>query len=131
MAEAFLAHYCREEFEAHSAGLEPGKLNPIVVEAMREIGIDISRNATKAISDIVKTGKSFAYVITVCEEMSAERSPIFPGVSKHLHWPFPDPAVYQGSDEYKLTCTREIRNAIKAKVEGWCAQICSGSANGA
>jgi arsenate reductase len=126
MAEAFLNRYCREEFEAHSAGLEPGKLDPIVVEAMQEIGIDISRNETKAISDVVKSGKGFTYVITLCDQMTSERCPIFPGVNKHLHWPFRDPSVYQGSHEYKLTCTREIRDAIKAKIEEWCAQVCPG-----
>src|SRR5213592_2061839 len=73
MAEAFLNQLCGEQFEAHSAGLEPGKLNPIVVEAMQEIGIDISANQTKAVFDMLKSGKSFAYVITVCDETSAGR----------------------------------------------------------
>src|SRR5688572_13469373 len=79
MAEAFLRQICGEEFEAHSAGLEPGKLNPIVVQAMQEIGVDISRNQTKAVFDYIKSGKMFAYVITVCDEASAERCPIFAG----------------------------------------------------
>ena len=60
MAEAFLNQICGGQFEAHSAGLEPGKLNPIVVEAMQEVGIDISRNQTKSVSDMLKSGKSFA-----------------------------------------------------------------------
>src|ERR1041384_7386349 len=81
MAEAFLKQTCPDEFEAHSAGLEPGTLNPIVVEAMREIGIDISGNQTKAVFDMVRSGQSFAYVITVCDEASAERCPIFPGIT--------------------------------------------------
>src|SRR5436853_4625987 len=97
MAEAFLNQICGSEFEAQSAGLEPGKLNPIVVEAMQEIGIDISRNRTKAVSDIRKSGKSFAYVITVCDEASAERCPIFPGVTTRLHWSFPDPSALSGA----------------------------------
>src|SRR5215468_8611596 len=80
MAEAFLNQQCAGEFEASSAGLELGKLNPIVVEAMQEIGIDISRNQTKAVFDMYKSGKTFAYVITVCDETSAERCPIYPGV---------------------------------------------------
>src|SRR3954451_7341519 len=81
MAEAFLNHVCGAQFEAHSAGLEPGKLNPVVVEAMEEIGIDISGNATKAVFDTVKSGQTFAYVVTVCDETSAERCPIFPGIT--------------------------------------------------
>src|SRR5437868_3819328 len=108
MAEAFLNRICGDQFEAHSAGLEPGKLNPIVVEAMQEIGIDISRNQTKAAFDVIKSGKSFAYVITVCDETSAERCPIFPGVTARLHWSFPDPSALRGTHEEKLALTREI-----------------------
>ncbi len=124
MAEAFLNQICAEQFEANSAGLEPGKLNPIVVEAMREIGIDISRNETKAVFDMYKSGKSFAYVVTVCDEASAERCPIFPGVTTRLHWSFPDPSSFYGTPEEKLARTREIRDAIKAKIEQWCGEIC-------
>jgi arsenate reductase len=124
MAEAFLNDICGEQFEAHSAGLEPGKLNPIVVEAMQEIGIDISRNQTKAVFDMYTSGKSFAYVITVCDETSAERCPIFPGVTTRLHWSFPDPSSLEGTHEEKLARIREIRDTIKAKVEDWCAQVC-------
>ena len=124
MAEAFLNDICGEHFEAHSAGLEPGKLNPIVVRAMNEIGIDISHQGTQAVFDVLKSGKSFAYVITVCDETSAERCPIFPGVTTRLHWSFPDPSAIQGGLEEKLAGTREIRDTIKAKVEEWCAQVC-------
>jgi arsenate reductase len=124
MAEAFLNQICGGVFEAHSAGLEPGKLNPIVVEAMQEIGIDISRNQTKAVFDMFKSGKIFAYVITVCDEASAERCPVFPGITKRLHWSFPDPSAVPGSHEEKLAKTREIRDLIKAKIEQWCAEVC-------
>ena len=124
MAEAFLNQICGDEFEAHSAGLEPGKLNPTVVEAMQEIGIDISGNQTKAVFDIIKSGQIFAYVITVCDEASAERCPIFPGVTKRLQWSFPDPSSVPGTHEEKLARTREVRDAIKAKIEQWCSQMC-------
>jgi arsenate reductase len=124
MAEAFLNQICGEEFEAHSAGLEPGKLNPIVVEAMQEIGIDISGNQTKAVFDIFKSGKIFAYVVTVCDEASAERCPIFPGITKRLHWSFPDPSALQGTHEEKLAKTREVRDIIKGKIEQWCGEVC-------
>ncbi|HWD93105.1 MAG TPA: arsenate reductase ArsC [Verrucomicrobiae bacterium] len=125
MAEAFLNQICGAEFEAHSAGLEPGTLNPVVVEAMKEIGIDISGNKTKAVFDFVKSGESFAYVITVCDEASAERCPIFPGVITRLHWGFPDPSAASGSREEKLAQTRVIRDAIKKRVENWCAATCA------
>jgi arsenate reductase (thioredoxin) len=125
MAEAFLNQICGEYFEAHSAGLEPGKLNPIVVGAMQEIGIDISGNQTKSAFDYIKSGKMFAYVITVCDETSAERCPIFPGVTKRLHWSFPDPSSVQGTHDEKLVKTREVRDMIKARIENWCAEVCS------
>ncbi len=97
MAEAFLNRICGGEFEAQSAGLEPGKLNPVVVAAMGEIGLDISGHKTKSVSDTVKSGKTFAYVITVCDEASAERCPVFPGATQRLHWSFPDPSSFRGS----------------------------------
>jgi len=116
---------CGEQFETHSAGLEPGKLNPIVVEAMKEVGVDISRNQTKSVSDILNSGKSFAYAITVCDETSAERCPIFPGATTRLHWGFPDPSDLQGTHDEKLARTRQIRDTIKVKIEEWCAEVCS------
>jgi arsenate reductase (thioredoxin) len=124
MAEAFLKQSCGSEFEVHSAGLEPGKLNPVVVEAMQEIGIDISGNQTRAVWDFIKSGKAFAYVITVCDEASAERCPIFPGITTRLHWSFPDPSSFQGTHEAKLARTREVRDIIKAKIETWCEEKC-------
>jgi len=124
MAEAFLNQVCSEQFHAHSAGLEPGKLNPIVVEAMQEIGLDISGNPTKAVFDMFKSGKLFSYVITVCDEASAERCPIFPGVTKRLHWSFPDPSGFQGTHEERLAKTRGVRDTIKAKIEEWCEEVC-------
>ena len=124
MAEAFLNQICGDEFEAHSAGLEPGRLNPIVVEAMQEIGIDISGNQTKAVFDMYKSGTLFHHVVTVCDEASAERCPIFPGVASRLHWGFPDPSSFQGTREQKLAKTREVRDTIKLKIEQWCSEIC-------
>ncbi len=124
MAEAFLNQMCGEFFEAHSAGIEPGKLNPIVIEAMQEIGIDISGNKTKAVSDFLKASQLFSYVITVCDETSAERCPIFPGVTTRLHWSFPDPSAFQGSHEEKLEKVCEVRDAIKQQIENWCDEVC-------
>jgi len=124
MAEAFLNHECDDQFEAHSAGLEPGRLNPMVVEAMNEIGIDISGHKTKSVSDMMNSGKTFNYVITVCDETSAERCPIFPGGTTRLHWGFPDPSGFLGTHEEKLSKTREVRDAIKEKVTRWCEENC-------
>jgi arsenate reductase len=126
MAEAFLQQRCGGRFVVHSAGIEPGRLNPIVVEAMRERGIDIAQNATKSVAGFLAAGTPFAYVITVCDETSAERCPVFPGAVTRLHWGFPDPSALQGSPAEKLARTREIRDAIERRVDEWCATVCSG-----
>jgi arsenate reductase (thioredoxin) len=124
MAEAFLNATCPDHFTAQSAGLEPGTLNPVVVQAMRETGIDISRNKTKAAVDFIQRGEAFHYVVTVCDETSAERCPVFPGAATRLHWAFPDPSSFSGTPEEKLARTREVRDTIKAKIEDWCAEMC-------
>jgi len=125
MAEAWLNLLCPKQFEAHSAGLEPGALNPLAVEAMHEIGVDISGKKTQSALDVFKSGQLFSYVITVCDESSAERCPIFPGATKRLHWSFPDPAAITGSHEERLNGVRKIRDQIRARIEMWCNQMCA------
>ena len=119
MAEAFLNEVGKECFEAESAGLEPGKLNPVVVEAMQEVGQDISENTCDAIKDFLPRANEFAYVVTVCDETSAECCPTFPSNVKRLHWGFPDPSSLEGSAEERLARTREIRDLIRARIEQW------------
>jgi arsenate reductase len=117
MAEVLLNTLGGGRFEAQSAGLEPGTLNPVVVEAMKEIGIDISGNKTKSVFDFYKKGERFNYVFTVCDEAAGQQCPIFPGLTKNIHWGFPDPSAFTGSREEKLIKTREVRDMIKTKIE--------------
>lgn len=117
MAEAFMNSLGGEKFSAESAGLEPGTLNPAVVEVMKEIGIDISGNKTKDVFDFFKMGKSFRYVITVCDESNGERCPIFPGITKKLHWSFEDPSSFKGTKEEILKKTRQVREQIKSVIQ--------------
>lgn len=119
MAEAFLNQFGTGRFKAESAGLEPGTLNPLAVAVLREAGIDISHKKTQAVFDVIKSGRIFSHVITVCDETSAERCPIFPGVTTRLHWSFPDPSAVTGSPEEKLAKVRIIRDQIKSKIEAW------------
>lgn len=123
MAEAWCNHLYGDTFAAESAGLEAGTLNPLVVEAMQEVGIDISHKKTQSAFDLFKAGRLFAYVITVCDEASAERCPIFPGVTQRLHWSFPDPSQLTGTHEEKLQGTRRIRDEIRTKLEAWVAGL--------
>ena len=119
MAEAILNQLAGDRFIAESAGLEPGKLNPLAVEAMKDMGIDISEKKTQDVFDLYKQGRRFNYVITVCDEASSERCPLFPGILKKLHWSFPDPSTLQGTMEEKLIKTIEIRNQIKNQIVKW------------
>src|SRR5437667_3708426 len=109
MAEAFLNLACPDNFEAHSARLEPGTLSPLAIKAMKEIGTDISGKKTQSVFDVFKTGQFFPYVITVCDESSADRCPIFPGVTKRVHWMFADPAELTGICAGRIQCTLKIR----------------------
>jgi arsenate reductase len=117
MAEAFLNTIAGDRYFAESAGFEPGTLNPLVIEVMKEAGIDISANKTKKVFDFFKEGRYYKYVITVCDEASAERCPIFPGVNKNLHWSFEDPSQFTGTYEEKLEKTRKVRDAIKKRID--------------
>lgn len=122
MAAALLNKTCGEYFEAQSAGLEPGTLNPLAVEVLREMEIDISKNKTQAVFDVFKSGELFAYVITVCDESEAAGCPIFPGVTTRLHWSFPDPSKFPGSLEEKLEQTRKVRDKIDNQIRRFCAE---------
>lgn len=122
MAEAFLSALGAGRYAAESAGLEPGTLNPLVVEAMREAGIDISQVKTKSVADMLARGPVFDTVVTVCDEASAERCPVFPGGCERLHWGFPDPSVLTGSDADRLAAVRTIRDQIRDKVAAWVRQ---------
>ena len=116
MAEAFLNKFASDRFKAESAGLEPGTLNPLVVEVMKEEGIDLSANQTNSVFDFYKEGRLYSYVVAVCSKEAEEKCPIFPGVNRRLHWPFADPAAFEGSHEQQLEKTREVRDQIKAKI---------------
>ncbi len=118
MAEAFLKKYS-DNFEVTSAGLEAGTLNPFVVEAMKEVGIDLSANKTKSAFDLYKQGQSFSFVITVCDKKAAERCPVFPGVTARFHWPVDDPGKFTGSTDEILARTRIVRDAIEAKIKAF------------
>jgi arsenate reductase (thioredoxin) len=119
MAEEILRKLGGDRFDVESAGIEPGKLNPFVVRVLREIGINIDGKKTQAVADLIAAKRQFDYVITVCDETSAERCPMFPGKATRLHWGFEDPSAFKGSDEEKLKFTRKIRDQIFRKIEEW------------
>ncbi|MFA7019349.1 MAG: arsenate reductase ArsC [Sphaerochaetaceae bacterium] len=121
MCEAFVKHYAPEQFDVHSSGIEAGKLNPLVVQAMAEIGISMDGQYAKPAQEYIDRKEAFDYVITVCDESSAEQCPVFPGKHVRLHWGFPDPSALTGSDEEKLKGIRPIRDSIHKRVRTWLA----------
>lgn len=119
MAEAFLNHYSQGVLTAESAGLEPGTLNPQVVEVMREEGIDIAGKTTQSVFELYRRGEQYDAVITVCSPQVSERCPLFPGRVLRRNWPFADPSAATGTDEEKRAQIREIRDHIKEQVRSF------------
>lgn len=116
MAEAYLKHFAKDDYNVLSAGISPGVLNPLAVKAMAFDGIDISKNPTKSVAEFIDGHIKFDFIITVCDETSAEACPFFPGQGERLHWGFVDPSGLSGTDEEKLARTIKIRDQIKEKV---------------
>lgn len=113
MAEGLLRALAGDDFEVFSAGTEQTKVQPLAIDAMREIGIDISSHSSKTL-DAFK-GQTFDYVITVCDRAN-ESCPIFPGDTQRIHWSFDDPTAETGSDEHRLRTFRRVRNEIQQRL---------------
>jgi arsenate reductase (thioredoxin) len=124
MAEALCKQSCGDLFQVASAGTQPGQLNPLAVEVMAELGIDISHNETKSIFPFMRERPGFNFVISVCDEGVHEQCPTFPAGARYVQWSFPDPSKFTGTQEEKLAQTREVRDAIKARITEWCAEMC-------
>jgi len=119
MAEAWLRHYAGERFEVYSAGLEPSLVNPLTIQVMQEVGVDMVAAYSKGLTEFA--GKlHFGYLITVCSN-AEEKCPIFPGMGVRLHWPFDDPAAFTGSEQEKLEEFKRVRDKIRKKVAEWVA----------
>jgi len=122
MAEAFLRHYAGDRFEAYSAGLEPKGIHPLTVRVMEEIGVPLTGQYSKDVSEYI--GKlHFGYLITVCANAEERCPTAFPGVGQRLHWAFDDPAAVEGTDEVKLAKFREIRDQIDRRIREWLEQL--------
>src|SRR5450755_3232259 len=116
MAEAFLNTWGGERYIAESAGLEPGTMNPNVVIVMQEVGIDLSQKGTQGVFDLFRKGTFYNAVITVCDQASAERCPIFPGKVKRIAWSFEDPSAFKGTELEVLQHTRQVRDDIEKAI---------------
>lgn len=123
MAESFLNKLAGDIFIAESAGLEPDEVNPLAVQVMKEEGVDISNRDINNVFEFFKQGKTYLYVITVCDEEHGEKCPLFPGQAIRIHWNVTDPKYFKGSDEEKLRQMRELRNDIKKKIQEFIDEV--------
>ncbi|MFZ0641349.1 MAG: arsenate reductase ArsC [Candidatus Acidiferrales bacterium] len=114
MAEGWLRRLAGDRFEALSAGVEPKGLNPLAVEAMRELGIDISAQRSKDVREFL--GAGVQYVVSVCSN-AKERCPVFPATVKSLHWDVDDPAAAIGTHDEKLVAIRCVRDELGRLIE--------------
>ena len=125
MGEGLLRHEAGDLFEVASAGVNPVSVKPEAIEAMREIGVDISAHRSKSVDEF--KGQQFDYVITVCDNAN-ERCPIFPGQTKRLHWSFEDPAAVEGDETTRLAVFRRVRDEIKDRLQFFITEIAKSQA---
>lgn len=119
MAEGWLRQLAGDQFEVFSAGTHPVGLNPGSVEAMAEVGIDLSRHWSKHVSDF--TGQPFDYVVTVCDR-AKETCPLWPARTMLVHWSFEDPAAVADPEERRRVFGR-VRDQIRAQIGTWLRDV--------
>ena len=113
MAEGFLRHLRGDEFEVFSAGIKPSLVNPYAIKVMAEIGIDISGQCSKNVTEFL--GQPFDFVITLCDS-AKQTCPFFPGKATRLHWDLLDPAEATGTEDEILAVFRKVRDQIKENI---------------
>jgi arsenate reductase (thioredoxin) len=111
MAEGLARQLLGQTVRVQSAGSEPTSVNPLAVEVMAEIGIDLSQQRSKAVGSIELT--TVDTVVTLCAE---EICPVFLGQGRRLHWPMPDPAAEHGSHDAKLGAFRAVRDELGRRI---------------
>lgn len=120
MGEALLRHYAGDQFEVHSAGLEPKGLNPYTIRVMTEIGIDMSSHRSKDVTEYL--GKTnFGYLIIVCGHAEENCPTTFLGAAQRLSWHFEDPAAARGSETEILAKFRQVRDQMDERIRTWLA----------
>ena len=119
MAEGILRAASGDLLEVHSAGSKPaGFVHPMAIEALREIGIDISRHTSKSMNEFLD--RDIETVVTVCGAAD-QACPVFPGQRNRHHWSFDDPARAEGTPEEILHEFRRVRDGIRRVFEAYAA----------
>jgi arsenate reductase len=109
MAEGLVNHDLAGQVKAYSAGIRPSRVNPMAIQVMAEVGIDISHHRSKSVDDLA--GQQFDLVITVCDQ-AQEQCPLFTGETEVMHVGFPDPARSSGSERI----FRKVRDALREQL---------------
>jgi len=120
MAEGLLRSMAGERFEIASAGVSPSNVRPEAIEAMRELGVDISNHRSKSVDEFLS--QEFDYVITVCDNAN-ERCPVFPGNTERIHWSFPDPAAVEGTPEEQRQAFEQVAADIADRLRSWLSEL--------
>ena len=113
MAEGLLKSIGGNGYVVFSAGTHPSVVNPLAIEVMRELGIDIADHRSKSVDEFAE--EEFDYIITVCDRAN-ENCPVFPGHAKRIHWSFDDPAKAEGTDDERSFVFRRVRDEIAARL---------------
>ena len=121
MAEGLLRDMAGDRFQAFSAGSEATRVRPEAISVMAEMGVDISAQKSETLDRYL--GETLDLVITVCDDAN-ESCPVFPGARERLHWSFPDPSKAAGGYEERLLAFRNVRDRIRARIEGNLAKHC-------
>ena len=114
MAEGFARHYGGDRFEVYSAGISPAGVNPKAVAVMKEVGIDISAQTSKAIDKNLMDQANF--IITLCGD-ARESCPVVPGKVQKRHWALEDPARAEGTEDEIMDNFRAVRDQISKFVQ--------------
>ena len=120
MAEGWLRSLGGGRFEVYSAGTRPSSVRPEAIEAMREVGVDITSHRSKSVDEFA--GGEFDYVITVCDN-ARESCPVFPGKTERVHWSFDDPAAVGGGWDERLAAFRRVRDEIGERLRAWAGEV--------
>lgn len=116
MAEGLLRNMIGEHVEVVSAGVAPMQVRREALDAMSEIGIDISSQRSKSVAEFA--GQHFDYVVTVCDNAN-QQCPMFQGKSERIHWSIEDPAEVEGDAEIKLAAFRRARDILQERLRNW------------
>lgn len=116
MAEGLLRWLGKDDFVVFSAGTEPRGLHPLAIEALADVGVDISQQRSKHLSEL--RDQQFDYIITVCDN-ARDSCPTLPGDGTRIHWSYPDPAAAEGDTEAQRQAFRKVRAELSERLRLW------------